>query len=57
MKYDKGPLSFEAQAERLISRGLLVDKELLIPIIYFPVKAGYSSAEIVQKLSESGIKS
>lgn len=30
MKYDKLPLSFEEQADRLIRRGLVVDKTLLV---------------------------
>jgi abortive infection bacteriophage resistance protein len=30
MQYDKGHLSFEAQADRLISRGLIADRDLLI---------------------------
>jgi abortive infection bacteriophage resistance protein len=30
MKYDKLPLSFEEQADRLIRRGLVVDKNLLV---------------------------
>lgn len=30
MKYDKGHLSFEEQADRLISRGLIADRDLLI---------------------------
>jgi abortive infection bacteriophage resistance protein len=30
MKYDKIPLSFEEQADRLIERGLIVDKNLLV---------------------------
>lgn len=30
MKYDKPPLSFEEQAGRLIGRGLICDKALLV---------------------------
>lgn len=33
MKYDKGHLSFEAQADLLIQRGLIADKALLISIL------------------------
>lgn len=33
MKYDKGHLSFEAQADLLIQRGLIADKALLINIL------------------------
>ncbi len=33
MKYDKGHLSFEAQADLLIQRGLIADKALLIKIL------------------------
>ncbi|HAH32952.1 MAG TPA: hypothetical protein DCL44_11635 [Elusimicrobia bacterium] len=49
MKYDKGPLSFEEQAERLISRGLIADKTLLVSRLKnvnyyknFPVEHGLS---------------
>jgi len=30
MKYTKSPLDFEAQADRLLGRGLVADRDLLI---------------------------